>query len=147
MRSGVDRYLQKEITLSDGRTVTGRRPGHSASTLLEHKLRDVLARSLGGITEAVLPYGRADVMTTTRVFEVEPAAQWRHAVRQVLAYSMQCGLPPAIALFGEKHSSQVLSIYLKLRDGRPPVELWWYSHSAWRRISSRSACLNQTAAE
>jgi hypothetical protein len=116
-------------------------------TLLEHKLRDKLAQAQKGVTEACLPYGRADVMTATRVFEVEPAAQWRHGVRQVLAYSMQCGLPPALALFGETHHDRVLSLYLKLRDGHPAVELWWYSYSSWHRITSRAECTNQSAAK
>lgn len=143
MASTLARYSKQHITLPDGRVIAGRRPGLSGGTLLEHRLRDELARRIHGVTEAVLPYGRADVMTAATVFEVEPARAWRHGVRQVLAYSAQCGLPPAVALFGEMHRDKVLKIYLKLRDGRPPVELWWHSHAGWEHISSRVACRNQ----
>ena len=129
MGSTVDNYCARFITLPDGRIIRGRMPGRSAVTLTEHRLRDELARRLNGVTEAVLPYGRADVLTVDTVFEVEPAGAWRHAVRQALAYSAQCGLPPAIALFGEAHRDDVLKIYLKLRDGQPPIILWWYSGS------------------
>jgi hypothetical protein len=145
--STIDRYTARSITLPDGRLIWGRRPGHSGGNLLEHRLRDQLAQRVNGITEAVLPYGRADVLTADAVFEVEPAQAWRHAVRQALAYSAQCALPPAIALFGQTHRDDVLKVYLKLRDGRPPITLWWYSGSDWTRITSRAACLNQEAPE
>ena len=145
MTSTIDQFTRRPITLPDGRIIFGKIPGHSGGRLVEHQLRDELARQLRGVTEAVLPYGRADVMTTDRVFEVEPASQWRHGVRQALAYYAQCGLLPAVALFGEAHSTQVLRIYLKLRDGAPAIELWWYAPGRWDRISSRAACRNQVA--
>jgi hypothetical protein len=47
------------------------RPGASGCALEEHRFRDVLAHQTGGVTEAVLHCGCADVMTATAVFEVE----------------------------------------------------------------------------
>ena len=86
-------YLRATISLPDGRQINGWPPGSAGGQLLEHRLRDELATQLGGITEAQLPYGRADVLTKDTVFEVEPAENWRHGVRQVLAYAAQVGLP------------------------------------------------------
>ena len=91
--STARKYLRRAVTLPDGRQVTGWPPGTAGGRLLEHQLRDKLAAQLGGITEAALPYGRPDVLTASAVFEVEPARQWRHGVRQVLAYPAQTGLP------------------------------------------------------
>lgn len=59
--------------MPDGRRVYGRDPGRSRVTLLEHLLRDELAIAVQGVTEAALPYGRADVLTERAVYEVEPA--------------------------------------------------------------------------
>lgn len=140
--TATDRYTKQWITLPDGRSVYGRMPGRSSVTLVEHLLRDDLARQIRGVTEAVLPYGRPDVLTADAVFEVEPATNWRGGVRQVLAYAAQTGLPPHVALFGEAHSTHVVKLYLKLRDGRPPITLWWYSGLKWTKINSRRRCTN-----
>lgn len=67
-------------------------------------------------------------------------------MRQVLAYSVQSGLPPALALFGQAHRDAVLKMYLRLRDGRPPVQLWWYSGCAWVHVASRRECRNMRGA-
>lgn len=121
--------------------LVGSYPGQRACVLREHVLRDELARRLSGITEAVLPYGRADVATDRYVIEVEPARAWRHAVRQVLAYAAQAGLEPGVALFGAASRDVVLKRYLSLRDGRPPVALWWWHEGlGWQRISARTDC-------
>src|SRR5487761_1268337 len=93
-------YMRASVTLPDGRSIAGWQPGTAGGQLEEHRLRDKLAAQLHGITEAVLPYGRADVLTASAVFEVEPVKNWRHGVRQALAYSAQTNLPPAVALFG-----------------------------------------------
>ena len=144
------RYLRRTITLPDGREITGWPPGTARGRLLEHKLRDKLAAQLGGITEANLPYGRPDVLTATAVFEVEAAKNWRHGVSQVLSYSAQSGLPPAIALFGAIHHDALLKLYLKIRDclGRAnygAIALWWWAGVGWTPISSRSRCRNMPA--
>jgi hypothetical protein len=145
--STARRYLRASITLPDGRVITGQLPGCAGVTVTEHRLRDELASQLRGITEASLPYGRADVMTAAAVFEVETAANWRTGMRQVLAYSAQCGLPPALALFGKAHRDEVLELYLRLRDGKPPVQLWWHSGYGWQHITSRRVCRNMRAPE
>src|SRR6266702_2663174 len=126
-------------------SLVGSYPGQRSCRLPEHRLRDDLARSISGITEAVLPYGRADVATETHVFEVERAEAWRDAVRQVLAYSAQCGLVPAIALFGATPHDVVLGRFLRLRDGRPPIALWWHNGWSWEFVRSRRDCRTMRA--
>jgi hypothetical protein len=143
--STARRYLRAHVTLADGRVISGQRPGCAGVTITEHWLRDELASQLCGITEALLPYGRADVLTATAVFEVEAARKWRAGMRQVLAYSAQTGLPPALALFGNAHRDDVLKRYLTLRDGRPPVQLWWHGGYRWHHIASRRVCRNMEA--
>lgn len=124
--------------------LTGAVPGSSGATLLEHLLRDDLARHLDGCTEARVPYGRADVATETHVIEVEPLRSWRHGIRQALAYAAQCDLAPGLALFGAASADDVLAMHLRLRDehrshGGPHVALWWHTGDArgWIRISAR----------
>lgn len=135
----IQGLMKSELTVPNGRVVSGYRPGGAAISHLEHELRDELARQVGGLTEANLGYGRADVLTSDRAFEVEPWKQWRHAVRQSLQYSSQTGCRPVVALFGAASCHQVLATYLKLRDGHPPIELWWHNHY-WREITSRVVC-------
>jgi hypothetical protein len=139
-------YHRETAILPDGRRITGWPPGAAGGQLLEHRLRDNLATQLGGITEAQLPYGRADVLTKDTVFEVEPAENWRHGVRQVLAYAAQVGLPPAVALFGTVAAERMLAVYEQLSGGqwatRPPVPvaLWWWDERTWRPITGRGKC-------
>lgn len=130
------------LSLPNGRTVSGRQPGDAPSSLLEHDLRDELARQVCGVTELVLPYGRADVATAATVWEVEPAPQYRTAVRQVLSYAAQSGLAPAIALFGPAHRDDVVRVYVRLRDGHPRIALWWWSERRWHEIYNRRECRN-----
>jgi hypothetical protein len=134
------RYARQAVTLPDGRQVLGGTPGTSAATIEEHRLRDALAREVHGITEAVLPYGRADVLTASAVYEVEPYRTWRHGARQVLAYSAQCGLPPALALFGAIRRDEMLRFYLKFREREPVIRLWWWTGYGWKRITARVHC-------
>lgn len=141
----LGRYGSTPVSVPNGRMIHGRMPGLSAVTLREHELRDVLARQIGGVTEASLGYGRADVLTSAVVFEVEPAKAWRHAVRQALQYAAQSGCEPAVALFGPASKDRVLDIYLRLRDGLPPVQLWWWHEPSWLHISSRAKCRQAAA--
>ena len=143
----VRRYLRGQITLPDGRQITGQQPGTAGGQLEEHRLRDKLAEQLHGTTEAVLPYGRADVLTAKAVFEVERYRTWRNGARQALAYSAQTGLPPALALFGTIHRDDLLKLYLKLRadmwhGSTGAIALWWWTGHSWADISSRTRCVN-----
>lgn len=94
---------------------------------------------VGGITEASLPYGQVDVLIETTAFEVKPVAKWRRAVGQALQYSAQTGCEPAVALFGRADRARVLDIYIRLRDGDVPVQLWWRAYR-WERIGCRRDC-------
>jgi hypothetical protein len=142
------RYIRQSVTLPDGREINGWPPGMAGGRLEEHRLRDNLAAQVHGITEACLPYGRADVLTATAVYEVETARKWRDGVRQVLAYSLQTGLPPAVALFGTIHRDDLLKLYIKLRgdqwwrNSMGTIALWWWGGAAWEHICSRSRCRN-----
>jgi hypothetical protein len=140
------RYKKKMIATPNGAEVSGFIPGLAGGVLLEHRLRDQLAKQVNGVTEATLGYGRADVLTAETVFEVEPMKAWRHGVRQTLGYSAMTGCKPAIALFGKATPDQVLRIYMKLRDGRPAIELWWWN-GRWNRITNRKQCRAQWSEE
>lgn len=90
----------------------------------EHYFRDLLAKQVNGRTEVVLPFGRADVMTDTMVWEVEPASRYPAGVRQALQYGSQTGLTAAIATYGpSKLVTKVFDHLAKLPA--PGVELWW----------------------
>jgi hypothetical protein len=143
----VNRYKRRHVELSDGRRIFGRAPGMSAVTLLEHRLRDELAVAVRGITEATLPFGRADVLTAETAFEVKSFTSWRSGVRQAIAYSVQTGCRPGLALFGKASRAEVLAVYLKLRNNRPPVDLWWHSGLGWEPITSRVSCRCRKAPE
>jgi hypothetical protein len=137
------RYKKKTIITPNGAEVSGFIPGLAGGVLLEHRLRDKLAKRINGVTEATLGYGRADVLTAETVFEVEPMMAWRHGVRQALGYAAMTGCKPAVGLFGKASADQVLRIYTKLRDGKPPIELWWWSGMQWNRITNRRQCRAQ----
>ena len=74
------------------------------------------------------------------------SGNWRHGVRQVLAYAAQVGLPPAVALFGTVAAERMLAVYEQLSGGqwatRPPVPvaLWWWEERTWRPITGRGKC-------
>lgn len=112
-----------------------------------HWYRDQLALQVDGAIEVSLDRHRADVVSATRVFEVEPRRTWRSGVGQAVTYSAQCGLRPALAVFGEIHRDELLRLYLQLRgetfDGLVPaahVELWWWAGTQFERINARSRC-------
>lgn len=90
----------------------------------EHYFRDLLARQVGGRTEVTLPFGRADVMTDTMVWEVEPASRYPAGVRQALQYASQTGLTAALATYGP--GTLVTKVFDHLAKlPAPGVELWW----------------------
>lgn len=90
----------------------------------EHYFRDLLAKQVGGRTEVILPFGRADVMTDTMVWEVEPASRYPAGVRQALQYASQTGLTAALASYGP--NALVTKVFDHLAKlPAPGVELWW----------------------
>jgi len=109
----------------------------------EHYFRDLLAKQVGGRIEVVLPFGRADVMTDTMVWEVEPASRYPAGVRQALHYGGQTGLTAALATYGpNKLVTKVFDHLAKLPA--PGVELWWLLER--RFIPVKSADEAQTLA-
>jgi hypothetical protein len=118
----------------------------ATETVEECRVRDDLARHLGGLTEAGLPLGFADVVTSRAVFEVEPRHSWQEGARQVLAYSAQCGLPPALALFRAIPAAEMLGIFTELRAidlhglHADFIDLWWWTGQAWQQITSPALC-------
>lgn len=154
------------IRLADGRCMSGFMPGHAGNirtgkldrllaldrgypaseAIPEYRVRDELARQLDGVIEARLPLGFADVVTATAVFEVEPRHSWQTGARQVLAYAAQCGLTPALALFGAIPEREMLRLYRKLRSinvhltAARVVDLWWWTGADWKQITSSDLC-------
>jgi hypothetical protein len=109
----------------------------------EHYFRDLLAKQVGGRTEVALPFGRADVMTDTTVWEVEPASRYPAGVRQAFQYAAQTGLTAALATYGpSKLVTKVFDHLAKLPA--PGVELWWLHER--RFVPVKSADEAQTLA-
>lgn len=79
-----------------------------------------LAKQVDGICEAQLPIGRADVATSTHVFEVESARTWRSGAKQVLGYAAMSGLIPVLALFGSDNYDRYWRL---IQDNFLPLEL------------------------
>lgn len=128
--------MRTEIVTSGGRVFSGREPGSSSLTYCDEAPHIVsLALYVQGLTEVSLPCGRADVATSTDVFEVEPVTRWRAGARQAWAYAGMSGLHPNLALFGKADYSR---LYLKVRDTMPGMTLW-VEHPArgWHRIQNR----------
>lgn len=101
----------------------------------EHYFRDLLAGQVGGRIEVTLPFGRADVMTDTMVWEVEPASRYPAGVRQALQYGVQAGLPAAIATYGPRELA--VKVYKHLAKlPAPGVELWWLHERRFVPIKS-----------
>lgn len=70
-------------------------------TLIEQAKSDILATKLNGVRESVNPCGRVDVLTSQYVIEVKEAANWKHAIGQVIVYSFYYpDRKPMLYLFG-----------------------------------------------
>ena len=68
----------------------------------EYVYRDFLLHTMPGAKgEVILNSGIVDVMTSTEVIEVKSSSNWKHALGQVLAYSLETGKDPVVALMGE----------------------------------------------
>ena len=101
----------------------------------ESYYRDLLALQVGGKTEVTLPFGRADVMTDTTVWEVEPASRWTDGVAQALQYAAQVQQRGAVALYGngvlrDKVRAKLASL------PEPGLELWWLEEGRFVRLDT-----------
>ena len=110
--------------------------------LPEVHYQKLLQQQFGGYREVKLPFGRPDLVTDnpSYVWEVEPAARWRHGASQVLSYAAQVESSPDLALYGDAQSKEVLDIYLGLCEIKTPIALWWWDQVCWKSIDSRQAC-------
>lgn len=142
MRSAADAY-RPSITAPDGRIYRGIWP-QNVRTPHEGPYIVDLAKRVGGIPEATLPCGRADVCTNTDVFEVEPVSSWRSGARQAFSYSGMTGLAANLALFGD---ADYLDIYLRIRDKMPGLTLWRFNHGRWDPVRSRREAILVTRGE
>jgi hypothetical protein len=99
----------------------------------ESYYRDLLAAQVGGRTEVTLPFGRADVMTGTMVWEVEPASRWREGVAQALQYAAQVPQRGAVALYGNGVQAEKVQARLASLPA-PGLELWWLAGDLFVRV-------------
>jgi len=60
--------------------------------------RDLLASNLYGRVEIKLPSGRADVVTSNEVYELDRPTKWKEGMGQVLAYAQDLQLKPVLAI-------------------------------------------------
>jgi hypothetical protein len=99
----------------------------------EAHYRDLLAAQTGGRTEVRLPFGIADVLTDTTIFEVAPVRTWRAGVRQALHYAAQVPQQGAPALYGD--TRDLRKIWQELQHlPEPGLELWWLTGEIFIRI-------------
>lgn len=129
----IPRGIRPRVTGPDGRVWLGQWP-NSLPNRGEWPYMRVLAEQVGGVIEAVLPCGRADVLSSTTAFEVEPVKSWRHGAQQAFAYGAITGTQPAVALFGR---ADYLPIYLRIRDRMMPLALWVWDGYRFVEVTSR----------
>lgn len=68
----------------------------------EREISDQLAVQLGGSREVETPVGRIDIVTPLAIIEVKESSKWKHAVGQILCYSVYYpDHEKVIYLFGE----------------------------------------------
>jgi len=60
--------------------------------------RDALAQRNGGRTEFKLQTGRADIVTSNEVFEVDWVRKWKEGMGQALAYAGESNRKPVLVL-------------------------------------------------
>lgn len=66
-----------------------------------------LSAKLNGKREVPVPCGRIDIVTDSLIIEVKTVKQYKHAIGQVLCYSLyKPNRRPAIALFGKTNSKE-----------------------------------------
>jgi hypothetical protein len=101
----------------------------------ESHYRDLLAKQVDGQVEVRLPFGRADVLTDTTVYEVEPTRRWRLGAAQALQYAAQIPQRGALALYGNPEA--LADAYSELEALPPPrIELWWLDGERFVRVDS-----------
>jgi len=78
---------------------------------LERYYQFDLQRKLGGTRELTVASGRIDLITSTHIYEVKIAKDWKHAIGQVLVYCTHFpDRQPVIALFGKVSHTLVRTI-------------------------------------
>lgn len=105
--------------------------------MLECEYRDTLAAQVDGEIEVILPFGRADVLSATHIFEVEPMRTWRHGVTQALQYASQVPQDGALALYGDPQNlPAVFKEVQRLTD--PRLELWWFTGEEFEKVETEA---------
>ena len=74
----------------------------------ENKIKNKLYKQLGGQKEVITLAGNIDLLTTAEIIEIKRISNWKHALGQVLVYSVYYpSHQKRIHLFGETTSSYV----------------------------------------
>ena len=87
----------------------------------EKYYQNIIAKDIGGQTEVILPdKTRIDIVTPTKVIEVDFANKWYEAVGQTIHYAIQTGKKPTIWLIKEtdaddKHIERCYAACEKIR--------------------------------
>lgn len=80
-----------------------------------------------------MPAGRADVLSASHAYEVEPVTSWRKGAQQAYAYGAMSGLTSTLAVFGHSDNlADYLPIIEAVMADMVGLELWIYDHSAER---------------
>ena len=122
------------VLLADGREIPADNPKTASRSKPEHWLRDQLAFKVRGLVEARLPFGRADIMTPQRIFEVEHFRSSGTGAVQAFGYARQTQQQPVLALFGAASHHRMRDVYQRCQD--TGLVLWWHLDGDWHKISN-----------
>jgi hypothetical protein len=128
---------RSSIMTAGGRLFWGHPPGCRLGPVSERAKRDELATMLRGLVEVRVAVGRADLMTSTHVFEVERLKTWSTGLQQAVAYAAVSEQRPALALVEANDPDRLMKAYLRIRDKLPHVALWAHGErTGWQPITS-----------
>lgn len=82
----------------------------------EHdKIKNDLSTRLNGTTEVQNTYGAADIETEKEVIEVKPVRDYKHALGQIIFYSIATNKRPRVHLYGGKLKEEEEAVFKKLK--------------------------------
>lgn len=118
-----------------------RRAAYGLLAERESHYRDLLAAHVAGRIEVTIPLGgRADVMTETDVWEVEPLGSWKHGLRQAIGYAALSGLRGNVAVYGRLSADAAADLFETLRAAPVDVRLWIFDGvRGWELVGSSTA--------
>lgn len=70
----------------------------------EKEINNKLVNTMNGIAEVKTPVGVIDIMTEDKIIEIKEIKNWKHAVGQILSYSVFIDKTKCIYLFNDSNN-------------------------------------------